>query len=136
MPIIAALLGCPICPHLIYDSISEFESDACVFEMQVARLQACEVLLLMCCCLFGDVAGCGLPPGPGGGLGALEGLSYLTLLGVVAWSIGMKATSSRGLPAGPGGVLGIAEGLSYLTLTAGAIVLGLQVCVLSSKCYT
>lgn len=44
--------------------------------------------------------GCGLPPGPGGALGALEGVSYVTLLGVVAWSIGMKATTSKGLPPG------------------------------------
>ena len=44
--------------------------------------------------------GCGLPPGPGGSLGALEGVSYLTLLGLTGWSIGMKATTSKGLPPG------------------------------------
>ena len=45
-------------------------------------------------------AGCGLPPGPSGALGAAEGLSYVTLLGIAAWSLGMKATTSKGLPAG------------------------------------
>ncbi|BDA46843.1 probable glucoamylase at N-terminal half [Coccomyxa sp. Obi] len=74
-----------------------------------------------------NTTGCGLPPGPGGALGALEGVSYVTLLGVVAWSIGMKATTSKGLPPGPGGLLGAAEGLSYLSLAAGAVVLVLQV---------
>lgn len=44
--------------------------------------------------------GCGLPPGPNGALGLAEGLSYVTLLGIAAWSLGMKATTSRGLPAG------------------------------------
>ncbi|CAL8471460.1 g11002 [Coccomyxa elongata] len=74
-----------------------------------------------------SMTGCGLPPGPGGALGALEGVSYITLLGVCAWSIGMKATTSKGLPPGPGGLLGAAEGLSYLSLAAGAVVLVLQV---------
>ncbi len=52
-------------------------------------------------------SGCGLPPGPGGALGALEGVSYVTLLGVCAWSIGMKATTSKGLP--PGALPSVAQ---------------------------
>lgn len=45
-------------------------------------------------------AGCGLPPGPSGLIGAAEGFSYVTLLGIAGWGIGMRATTSRGLPSG------------------------------------
>ncbi|KAL4572449.1 hypothetical protein LXL04_019226 [Taraxacum kok-saghyz] len=31
--------------------------------------------------------GCGLPPGPGGSIGALEGVSYLVVVGIVGWSL-------------------------------------------------
>lgn len=30
--------------------------------------------------------GCGLPPGPGGLIGAVEGVSYLVILGTIGWS--------------------------------------------------
>ena len=45
-------------------------------------------------------AGCGLPPGPSGLIGTAEGFSYVTLLGIAGWGIGMRATTSRGLPSG------------------------------------
>ncbi|KAJ0981921.1 hypothetical protein J5N97_010176 [Dioscorea zingiberensis] len=70
--------------------------------------------------------GCGLPPGPGGSLGALEGVSYLVLAGIVGWSVYTKAKTGSGLPAGPYGLLGAVEGLSYLTLLAILVVFGLQ----------
>ncbi|KAJ6800168.1 uncharacterized protein M6B38_205150 [Iris pallida] len=70
--------------------------------------------------------GCGLPPGPGGSIGALEGVSYLVVAGIVAWSIYTKAKTGRGLPSGPYGILGAVEGLSYLTLLAILVVFGLQ----------
>ena len=63
--------------------------------------------------------GCGLPPGPGGLLGAAEGVSYLYVVGLVAYSAVKKAKTGSGLPAGPGGVLGLAEGLAYLLVVAG-----------------
>jgi hypothetical protein len=63
--------------------------------------------------------GCGLPPGPGGLLGAAEGVSYLYVVGLVAYSAFIKVKTGSGLPAGPGGVLGLAEGLSYLLIVAG-----------------
>jgi hypothetical protein len=63
--------------------------------------------------------GCGLPPGPGGLLGAAEGVSYLYVVGLVAYSAWTKAKTGSGLPAGPGGVLGLAEGLAYLLVVAG-----------------
>jgi hypothetical protein len=47
--------------------------------------------------------GCGLPAGPGGALGALEGISYLVVVGVAAWSVVKKASTGRGLPSGPAG---------------------------------
>lgn len=70
--------------------------------------------------------GCGLPPGPGGSIGALEGVSYLVAVGIVAWSAFTKAKTGSGLPNGPFGLLGAVEGLSYLSLLAIVVVFGLQ----------
>lgn len=52
----------------------------------------------------------------------VEGISYLVVVGVIAWSLYSKATTGTGLPAGPGGLLGAVEGVSYLTLLAGTEV--------------
>lgn len=70
--------------------------------------------------------GCGLPPGPGGSVGAAEGVSYLAVVGLVGWSVYTKVKTGSGLPAGPFGILGAVEGLSYLTLLAAVVVFGLQ----------
>lgn len=70
--------------------------------------------------------GCGLPPGPGGSLGAAEGVSYLVVAGIVAWSVYTKVRTGSGLPNGPYGLLGAVEGLSYLTVLAIVVVFGLQ----------
>ncbi|CAI9110748.1 OLC1v1010824C1 [Oldenlandia corymbosa var. corymbosa] len=70
--------------------------------------------------------GCGLPPGPGGSIGALEGVSYLAVVGIVGWSAYTKAKTGSGLPNGPFGLLGAVEGLSYLSLVAIVVVFGLQ----------
>lgn len=70
--------------------------------------------------------GCGLPPGPGGSIGALEGVSYLAVVGIVVWSAYTKAKTGSGLPNGPSGLLGAVEGLSYLSLLAIIVVFGLQ----------
>lgn len=70
--------------------------------------------------------GCGLPPGPGGSLGALEGVSYLVVVGIIGWSLYTKSKTGSGLPNGPFGLLGAMEGLSYLTLVSILVVFGLQ----------
>ncbi|XP_076933750.1 uncharacterized protein LOC143599753 [Bidens hawaiensis] len=70
--------------------------------------------------------GCGLPPGPGGSIGALEGLSYLAVVGIVGWSLYTKSKTGSGLPNGPFGLLGAVEGLSYLALVGILVVFGLQ----------
>ncbi|KAL8200459.1 hypothetical protein R6Q57_011798 [Mikania cordata] len=70
--------------------------------------------------------GCGLPPGPGGSIGALEGVSYLVVVGIVGWSLYIKSKTGSGLPNGPFGLLGAVEGLSYLSLVAILVVFGLQ----------
>ncbi|KAL7131878.1 hypothetical protein ABFS83_12G034500 [Erythranthe nasuta] len=70
--------------------------------------------------------GCGLPPGPGGSIGALEGVSYLAVAGIVGWSLYTKTKTGSGLPNGPFGLLGAVEGLSYLSLLAIIVVFGLQ----------
>ncbi|XP_008241655.1 PREDICTED: uncharacterized protein LOC103340068 [Prunus mume] len=70
--------------------------------------------------------GCGLPPGPGGSIGALEGVSYLAVLGIVGWSLYTKTKTGSGLPNGPFGLLGAVEGLSYLSLLSILVVFGLQ----------
>ncbi|KAG2305413.1 hypothetical protein Bca52824_034064 [Brassica carinata] len=69
--------------------------------------------------------GCGLPPGPAGSIGALEGVSYLVVLGIVGWSLYTKTKTGSGLPNGPFGLLGAVEGLSYLSLLAILVVFGL-----------
>ncbi|XWS42040.1 hypothetical protein CRYUN_Cryun17cG0134600 [Craigia yunnanensis] len=66
--------------------------------------------------------GCGLPPGPGGMIGA----SYLVVVGIVGWSLYTKAKTGSGLPNGPFGLLGAVEGLSFLSLFAILVVFGLQ----------
>jgi hypothetical protein len=71
--------------------------------------------------------GCGLPAGPFGLVGAVEGVSYLGIVGVAAYSLYTKIKTGSGLPAGPSGLLGAAEGLSYLAIIAGLVVLALQV---------
>ncbi|XP_008338115.2 uncharacterized protein [Malus domestica] len=70
--------------------------------------------------------GCGLPPGPGGSIGALEGVSYLAVLGIVGWSLYTKTKTGSGLPNGPFGLLGAVEGLSFLSLLSILVVFGLQ----------
>ncbi|OMO56887.1 hypothetical protein CCACVL1_26198 [Corchorus capsularis] len=70
--------------------------------------------------------GCGLPPGPGGSIGALEGVSYLVVVGIVGWSLYTKTKTGSGLPNGPFGLLGAVEGLSFLSLLAILVVFGLQ----------
>ena len=67
--------------------------------------------------------GGGLPAGPFGLLGLLEGLSYLAIVGFVAAALVSKVRTGSGLPAGPGGLLGLAEGLSFLSVAAGLAVL-------------
>ena len=44
--------------------------------------------------------GCGLPAGPGGSIGALEGLSYLWVVGLVGFSVYTKVKTGKGLPNG------------------------------------
>lgn len=63
--------------------------------------------------------GCGLPAGPGGSLGAIEGIGYLTLAIVLTWSFATKIRTGRGLPEGPGGLLATTEGFAYLLLAGG-----------------
>ena len=50
--------------------------------------------------LQGSDAGCGLPPGPGGLLGAAEGLSYLTVGALAIWTVLSKLRTGRSLPDG------------------------------------
>ncbi|GAX86532.1 hypothetical protein CEUSTIGMA_g13939.t1 [Chlamydomonas eustigma] len=71
--------------------------------------------------------GCGLPSGPLGLYGAIEGLSYLWVVGLVGYSVYTKTTTGKGLPSGPYGLLGAAEGMSYLAILCGLVVLGFQV---------
>lgn len=69
-------------------------------------------------------SGCGLPPGPGGALGAAEGVGYLVVAGVVVWSAVTKARTGSGLRPGPGGVLGAVEGLAWLVALVGVASAG------------
>ena len=71
--------------------------------------------------------GCGLPAGPFGLFGAVEGISYLGVAGLAGFSLFKKVKTGSGLPAGPGGLLGLAEGLSFLAILVGFIVLAFQI---------
>lgn len=71
--------------------------------------------------------GCGLPAGPLGLVGAIEGLSYLSVTALVLFSLYSKITTGKGLPAGPKGILGAAEGLSFFAIVFGLFVLSFQV---------
>lgn len=71
--------------------------------------------------------GCGLPAGPFGLVGAIEGISYLGVVGLIGFSLYTKIKTGSGLPAGPGGILGAAEGVAYLAALAGILVLISQV---------
>jgi hypothetical protein len=66
--------------------------------------------------------GCGLPAGPGGLVGAIEGVSYLGVAGLLGASAYKKTTTGSGLPAGPFALLGAAEGVAFLLLVAGLYV--------------
>ena len=66
--------------------------------------------------------GCGLPAGPGGVVGAVEGISYLAVVGILGLSVQRKIATGGGLPAGPFGLLGAVEGLAFLAALAGLIV--------------
>ncbi|KAL5987061.1 hypothetical protein ACLOJK_041057 [Asimina triloba] len=70
--------------------------------------------------------GCGLPPGPAGSIGALEGVSYLILIALISWSLYTKLKTGSGLPSGPYALLGAFEGISYLTFLAILLVFALQ----------
>lgn len=59
-------------------------------------------------------------------MGALEGVSFLVILGIVGWSAYTKVSTGKGLPNGPFGLLGAVEGLSYLALAAAVVIFGLQ----------
>lgn len=56
---------------------------------------------------------------PGHSSRSVEGISYLVVVGVVAYSLYTKVNTGKGLPAGPSGLLGAVEGLSYLSLLGG-----------------
>ncbi|EJK50056.1 hypothetical protein THAOC_31013 [Thalassiosira oceanica] len=71
--------------------------------------------------------GCGLPAGPFGLVGAVEGVSYLATVSLVGYSLYTRVTTGKGLPDGPGKLLWAAEGLAYLALLAGAFVLYSQI---------
>lgn len=73
-------------------------------------------------CLF---AGCGLPPGPYGLIGAAEGLSYLTVLGFAG--AGVSARVQSGGKQGLQGPLIVPETMAYGALAAGLMVLASQV---------
>mmetsp|Transcript_33001 Transcript_33001/g.43441 ORF Transcript_33001/g.43441 Transcript_33001/m.43441 type:complete len:183 (-) Transcript_33001:245-793(-) len=70
--------------------------------------------------------GSGLPAGPFGLVGALEGVSYLVILGIAGLSILTKTQTGSGLKAGPFGILGAVEGMTYLAILGGIVVFALN----------
>mmetsp|Transcript_27347 Transcript_27347/g.57745 ORF Transcript_27347/g.57745 Transcript_27347/m.57745 type:complete len:214 (-) Transcript_27347:2188-2829(-) len=107
------------------DSSSPTLSDSDSTTLGIAGVLASMVMIYSESVLFST--GCGLPAGPLGLVGAVEGVSYLSVVGLVGYSLYTKFRTGSGLPAGPGGVLGAAEGLAYLAVFAGFWVLVAQV---------
>ena len=66
--------------------------------------------------------GCGLPPGPFGLEGALEGVSWLGWLALVGWSAFTIKEKGYSLPVGDIGLLGFAELVGYILVAAGLLV--------------
>ncbi|KAI8534430.1 hypothetical protein RHMOL_Rhmol10G0088900 [Rhododendron molle] len=58
------------------------------------------------------------PAGPGGSIGALEGVSYLEVAGIVGWLLYTKSKTSSGLPYRPSGLLGAVEGPAIVLVVA------------------
>jgi hypothetical protein len=107
---------------------------------ELSALAACGILaqpVVWVSLYFVVTTGGGLPAGPFGLLGAVEGVSYLAVVGVVGLSIYKKITTGSGLPPGPNGLLGAVEGFSFLTLLVGllslAILVADQGCVPNAK---
>lgn len=75
------------------------------------------------------MTGCGLPAGPGGVVGALEGLSYLTVVGVAGSSIWTRDINNEGIQDDRRGwsFFMVAETLSWFAIAVGLVVLGYQV---------
>ena len=83
--------------------------------------------------------GCGLPAGPYGLVGAAEGISYLIVLAIGAFSLYSNLSNDSSVfverdgkclfrrIAGPGGLLVVAEGMTYLTIILGIAVLVMQI---------
>jgi len=65
---------------------------------------------------------CGLPPGPFGLEGAIEGISYLVVTWIFSWSVFKKVKTGSGLNTDPAGLLGAAEGLSFLVVLGGIAI--------------
>lgn len=90
----------------------------CPFSTTLGRIGTAGIISNIVCdySLFVlKTTGSGLPAGPFGLEGALEGISYLVVTGVFGWSLVTKVKTGSGLDAGPLGLLGAAEGLSFLT---------------------
>ena len=90
----------------------------CPFSTTLGRIGTAGIISNIVCdySLFVlKTTGAGLPAGPFGLEGALEGISYLIVTGVFGWSLVTKIKTGSGLDAGPLGLLGAAEGLSFLT---------------------
>ena len=82
----------------------------------VAVAAAVVALPLECLCFWSEYSVVTTGEGLQGDiLGGLEGLAYLAVLGMVAWSLKTKVSTGSGLPAGPAGLIGASEGLAYLS---------------------
>eukprot|EP00579_Thalassiosira_antarctica_P002005 CAMPEP_0201869820 /NCGR_PEP_ID=MMETSP0902-20130614/3192_1 /ASSEMBLY_ACC=CAM_ASM_000551 /TAXON_ID=420261 /ORGANISM="Thalassiosira antarctica, Strain CCMP982" /LENGTH=215 /DNA_ID=CAMNT_0048395375 /DNA_START=9 /DNA_END=656 /DNA_ORIENTATION=+ len=106
-------------PELLKPPLGDSESTL----LGIAGLLAANIMIYSESVLF--ETGCGLPAGPGGLVGAAEGLSYLGVVGFVGFSLYTRNRTGYGLAWNK--VLGGAELLSYVALLAGLGVLVAQV---------
>lgn len=109
-----------------YQRFSQDDNDvksADSFELAIATAGITAQPIIWASLYFVKTTGAGLPAGPFGFLGALEGVSYLIILGFVGTSLYRKIVTGSGMKPGKFGLIGAAEGLSYLSLLAGLFVL-------------
>ena len=125
----AFVLKQPLQQRIQRTSVSKVESSSrlqakgdgtgeCPFSTTLGRIGTAGIISNIVCdysLYVLKTTGSGLPAGFFGLEGALEGVSYLAVVGIFAWSLFTKVKTGSGLDAGPLGLLGAAEGLTFLT---------------------
>uniref|UniRef100_A0A7S0ZCU9 Uncharacterized protein n=1 Tax=Timspurckia oligopyrenoides TaxID=708627 RepID=A0A7S0ZCU9_9RHOD len=96
-------------------STSTFENASSI-EKAIIGSSALAIPVFTASVVHVGITGCGLPPGPSGIYGGLEGIAFLIIAGIIGYSVTNKIKTGSGLPSGPYALVGASEGISYLLL--------------------